>query len=98
MSQALLAAEGLSVDFRTADGRLHALRDVRLRDWWRVASRELASGLALGLLLGSIGFLVEAIREDRTNSILTLVALACSYPVYRVLKVVSSKESPVSSE
>jgi magnesium transporter len=34
-----------------------ALRDVRLRDWWRVASRELASGIALGALLGSIGFL-----------------------------------------
>ncbi len=34
-----------------------ALRDVRLRDWWRVASRELASGLALGMLLGCIGFL-----------------------------------------
>jgi magnesium transporter len=34
-----------------------ALRDVRLRDWWRVASRELASGIALGGLLGSIGFL-----------------------------------------
>jgi magnesium transporter len=33
-----------------------ALRDVRLRDWWRVASRELASGLALGILLGCIGF------------------------------------------
>jgi magnesium transporter len=33
-----------------------ALREVRLKDWWRVASRELASGLALGLLLGCIGF------------------------------------------
>ena len=33
-----------------------ALREVRLRDWWRVASRELASGVTLGLLLGSIGF------------------------------------------
>jgi hypothetical protein len=44
-------------------------------------------------LLGSISFLVEAIREDRTNSILTLVALACSYPVYRVLKLVSSGET-----
>jgi basic amino acid/polyamine antiporter, APA family len=44
-------------------------------------------------LLGSIGFLVEAIREDRTNSVLTLVALACSYPVYRVLKFVSSRQS-----
>ena len=49
-------------------------------------------------LLGSIGFLVEAIREDRTNSLLTLVALACSYPVYRVLKMVSSKGSPASAE
>ena len=49
-------------------------------------------------LLGSIGFLLEAIREDRTNSLLTLVALACSYPVYRVLKMVSSKGSPASAE
>ena len=49
-------------------------------------------------LLGSIGFLVEAVREDRTNSLLTLVALACSYPVYRVLKMVSSREAPASTE
>jgi APA family basic amino acid/polyamine antiporter len=49
-------------------------------------------------LLGSIGFLVEAIREDSTNSLLTLVALACSYPVYRVLKMVSSRQSPISAE
>jgi len=46
-------------------------------------------------LLGSIGFLIEAIREDRTNSLLTLVALACSYPVYRVLKSVSSREQKI---
>jgi len=37
-------------------------------------------------LLGSVGFLIEAVREDRTNSYLTLIALACSYPVYRMLK------------
>jgi len=49
-------------------------------------------------LLGSIGFLIEAVREDRTNSLLTLVALACSYPVYRVLKMVSSREAPASAE
>ena len=42
-------------------------------------------------LLGSIGFLVEAVREDRTNSEFTLIALACSYPVYRLLKMVSGK-------
>jgi APA family basic amino acid/polyamine antiporter len=44
-------------------------------------------------LLGSVGFLIEAVREDRTNSIFTLIALACSYPVYRVLKLVSSGEA-----
>ena len=44
-------------------------------------------------LLGSVGFLIEAIREDRANSYYTLLALACSYPVYRVLKLVSSKEA-----
>jgi APA family basic amino acid/polyamine antiporter len=43
-------------------------------------------------LLGSVGFLIEAVREDRSNSILALVALAVSYPVYRVLKSVSGRE------
>lgn len=33
-----------------------ALREVRLRDWWRVFGRELRTGLALGLFLGIIGF------------------------------------------
>ncbi len=35
--------------------RAMALREVRLRDWWRVAIRELPSGIALGLFLGVIG-------------------------------------------
>jgi basic amino acid/polyamine antiporter, APA family len=47
-------------------------------------------------LLGSVGFLVEAVREDPRNSYLTLIALACSYPTYRVLKLVSNKN--LSSE
>jgi APA family basic amino acid/polyamine antiporter len=42
-------------------------------------------------LLGSVAFLVEAVREDPKNSYLTLIALACSYPVYRLLKYVSGK-------
>ena len=37
--------------------RAMALGEVRLADWWRVVRRELASGLALGSLLGAIGFL-----------------------------------------
>jgi len=28
---------------------------VRLRDWWRVVRRELATGLALGIILATIG-------------------------------------------
>jgi magnesium transporter len=34
-----------------------ALRELRLRDWFRVFRRELMSGLALGGMLGAIGFL-----------------------------------------
>ena len=37
--------------------RAMALGEVKLRDWWRVLRRELAVGLALGAVLGSIGFL-----------------------------------------
>jgi magnesium transporter len=37
--------------------RAMALREVTLRDWWRVALRELPSGLALGTILGLIGVL-----------------------------------------
>ncbi len=37
--------------------RAMALGEVRLKDWWRVIHRELASGLVLGVLLASIGFL-----------------------------------------
>ena len=37
--------------------RALALREVRLKDWWRVAVRELPTGLALGSILGAIGAL-----------------------------------------
>ena len=37
--------------------RALALGEVTLRDWWRVMRRELGAGLALGTILGSIGFL-----------------------------------------
>jgi magnesium transporter len=35
--------------------RALALREVGLQDWWKVAVRELPSGLALGLILGAVG-------------------------------------------
>jgi magnesium transporter len=37
--------------------RAMAVGEVRLRDWWRVARRELAVGLTLGLVLGTLGLL-----------------------------------------
>jgi magnesium transporter len=36
--------------------RALALGEVGLRDWWRVMRREILAGLALGTILGSIGF------------------------------------------
>ncbi len=41
--------------------RAMALGEVTLRDWWRVASRELQAGLSLGLILGTIGAVRVAI-------------------------------------
>jgi magnesium transporter len=37
--------------------RALALREVTLKDWWRIAVRELPTGLTLGLILGVIGFI-----------------------------------------
>jgi magnesium transporter len=37
--------------------RALALGEVGLRDWWQVMRREIGAGLALGGILGSIGFL-----------------------------------------
>ncbi len=37
--------------------RALALGEVGLRDWWQVIRREVLAGLALGAILGTIGFL-----------------------------------------
>jgi magnesium transporter len=37
--------------------RALALGEVGVRDWWRVMRREVLAGMALGAILGSIGFL-----------------------------------------
>jgi magnesium transporter len=36
--------------------RAMALGEVKLRDWWRVAGREITAGALLGLVLGGVGF------------------------------------------
>lgn len=37
--------------------RAMAVGEVKIRDWWRVMRRELAAGVALGLVLGTIGLI-----------------------------------------
>lgn len=37
--------------------RAMALGEVALKDWWRVMRREILSGLSLGAILGSLGFI-----------------------------------------
>jgi len=63
--------------------RAMALTEVRLRDWWRVARREILSGLVLGGVLASIGFLrivawqaVGHTYGDHSLQIATTVALS----------------------
>src|SRR5205085_2906812 len=41
--------------------RALAVGEVRLRDWWLIMRREIFSGVMLGLILGSIGYLRIAI-------------------------------------
>ncbi|PYJ66717.1 MAG: magnesium transporter, partial [Verrucomicrobia bacterium] len=41
--------------------RAMALEEVTLRDWWRVAAREIQAGLSLGAILGAIGILRVAL-------------------------------------
>lgn len=37
--------------------RAMALGEITLKDWWKVMRREILSGLALGIILGAIGFI-----------------------------------------
>jgi magnesium transporter len=63
--------------------RALALGEVTLRDWWRIVRREVITGLSLGLILGTIGFLRIAVWStflptygDHPILIATTVALA----------------------
>lgn len=47
--------------------RALALGEIRLGDWWSVLRREVASGLLLGIVLGTIGFLRISLWSTFTN-------------------------------
>jgi magnesium transporter len=47
--------------------RAIALGEVKLQDWWFVMRREIAAGLALGAILGSIGFLRISVWSTFSN-------------------------------
>ncbi len=44
--------------------RALALREITLGDWWRIAARELPTGLTLGGILGVIGFIRVALWQN----------------------------------
>ena len=44
--------------------RALALRELRLRDWWRVFGREVLTGVVLGAMLGAIGFVRIALWQN----------------------------------
>ncbi|MBB6270614.1 magnesium transporter [Pedobacter cryoconitis] len=44
--------------------RAMALKELNLKDWWYVMRREILSGLVLGIILGTIGFIRIAIWQN----------------------------------
>jgi magnesium transporter len=48
--------------------RALAIRELRLRDWWRVVRREIAAGLCLGAILGSIGLTRILVWQAAANT------------------------------
>jgi magnesium transporter len=48
--------------------RAMALGEVQLRDWWRVAGREVVAGLLLGLILGTVGLIRVLLWQQWFNS------------------------------
>jgi magnesium transporter len=68
--------------------RALALGEVGLRDWWRVMRREILAGLALGGLLGSIGFMRISIWSTFSNIYgehWLLVALTVSFALIGIV-------------
>jgi magnesium transporter len=68
--------------------RALALSEVRLRDWFRVARRELVAGLSLGAILGVIGFIRILVWQRMFHSYgehFLLIALTVAFSLVGVV-------------
>ncbi len=68
--------------------RAMALGEVRLKDWWRVFSRELIAGVSLGVILGLIGLiriLLWPNKESLYGEHYILVALTVSFSLIGIV-------------
>jgi magnesium transporter len=68
--------------------RAIALGQLRLRDWWRVIRREVVAGLALGTILGTIGFIRIVIWQAVAKSYgehYILVALTIAFSLIGIV-------------
>src|SRR5690606_444619 len=65
-----------------------AMGEVTLRDWWRVMRRAILSGLFLGLILGTLGFIrisVDQVFSGAYGDVWVLYALAIAFSLVGVV-------------
>jgi magnesium transporter len=68
--------------------RAMALREIKLTDWWKIMKREVLSGLLLGTILGSIGFIrisVWAMFSNMYGDHWLLIALTVGFSLVLVV-------------
>lgn len=58
--------------------RAISLGEVSLRDWWKIIQREVLSGLALGLILGTMGFLWSFIAHSGPHTLQVGITVGCT--------------------
>jgi magnesium transporter len=65
--------------------RAISLGEVSLRDWWRIMRREILSGLALGGILGAMGFAWTFIAHSNDTEHTLLVAITISLTLLSIV-------------
>jgi magnesium transporter len=68
--------------------RALAVGDIKVNDWWKIIKREFLSGLTLGVILGSIGFLQVIVLSQflpTLNDHLILISLTVGFALIGVV-------------